>query len=221
MSVIVTAADRAPASAGVKCPWMVQAAPTARLEPQVLANTNDEAFVPVTAMLMIDSADALVLVIVTDCDALVVPTCREAYERLVADKENGGADTPVPVSAMDCGELPALSLMVTAARSAPVCVGVKWPWMVQLAPAARLEPQVLANTNDEAFVPVTAMLMIGNGDPPVLDRVTDCDALVVPTCWVPYERLVADSETVDEEGGLRARVMISGAAIPLPVSHCP
>jgi len=49
--------------------------------------------------------------------------------------------------------------------------------MVQLAPTATLVPQLLANTNEDAFVPVTAMLLTVNVAVPVLVRVTDCDAL--------------------------------------------
>lgn len=220
LSVMVTAADTAPVAVGAKCPWMVQLAPTATLDPQVLANANDEALVPVTAMLMIVNGAVPVLVRVTDFDALSVPTNCVPYERLVAERDTTGVDMPVPFSAIDCGELLALSVMVMVADSAPVSVGVKCPWMVQLAPAARVEPQVSANRNDEAFGPVTVMPMIGTDDAPLLVRVTDCDALAVPTCWVPYERLVADREKV-EAGGLRARVTISGIAIPVPVSHCP
>jgi hypothetical protein len=53
--------------------------------------------------------------------------------------------------------------------------------MVQLAPIARLDPQLFANTNEEAFVPVTAMLVMASTELPVLVSVTLCEALVVPT----------------------------------------
>jgi hypothetical protein len=53
--------------------------------------------------------------------------------------------------------------------------------MVQFAPIARLEPQLFANTNEEAFVPVTAMLVIASTELPVLVRVTLCERLVVLT----------------------------------------
>ena len=82
---------------------------------------------------------------------------------------------------MDCGETAALSAIVTDAVSAPAAVGAKWPWMVQLAPTARLVPQVFAKTNEDAFVPVTVMLVIFNAAGPVLVMVTDCDPLEVPT----------------------------------------
>jgi len=88
---------------------------------------------------------------------------------------------PVPVKAMLCGEPAALSVIVTAAVSAPVAVGAKCPWIEQLAPTARLVPQLLAKTNEDALVPVTAMLVIVNAAAPVLVIVTDCDVLEVPT----------------------------------------
>ena len=109
---------------------------------------------------------------------------------LVAGEERGEPHAaynhcPVPLNAMLCGEPLALSVMVTAAVCAPAAAGVKWPWMEQLAPPATLVPQLFANTNEEASAPVTAMLVIDIGEPPVLVKVTDCDALDVPTSWDP------------------------------------
>ena len=78
--------------------------------------------------------------------------------------------------------------------------------MVQLAPAARLLPQEFANANEDASAPVTAMLVIDSGDPPVLVNVTDCDGLVVSTTWFPNERLVEVSNT-------------AGAVTPVPLSE--
>ena len=82
-----------------------------------------------------------------------------------------------------------------AAVIAPAFVGAKWPWMVQFAPADRLVPQLFANTNEEAFVPVTAMLAMDRVPVPVLVSVTDCDALLVPNWTEPNERLVAERVT--------------------------
>jgi len=160
-------------------------APAARLLPQELANTNEDAFAPVTLILVIDNGDPPVLVIVTDCDALVVSMAWSGNERLVEVSDTAGAVAPVPLSAMLCGDPLALSVMVTAAESGPVVVGVKWPWIEQLAPAARLLPQELAKTNEDASVPVTAMLVIDIGDTLVLVNVTDCERLVVSTSWFP------------------------------------
>lgn len=92
---------------------------------------------------------------------------------------------PVPLSAMLCGDPLALSVMVMFAVSAPVTPGAKCPWMVQLAPTARLVPQVFANTNEDASAPVTLMLEMSIVSTPVLVRVTDLDELAVPTVCVP------------------------------------
>jgi hypothetical protein len=67
--------------------------------------------------------------------------------------------------------------------------------MVQLAPAATLVPQLLANRNEEASVPVNAMLVMVKGAVPVLVSVTDCDALVDSTSWPAKVKLVADRDT--------------------------
>ena len=180
LSVMVMAAFHAPAVVGAKCPWMLQLTPTARLVPQELAKTNEDAFAPVTAMPVIDKAAVPVLVMVTDCELLDLPTSTEPNARLAAERVTGGF-TPVPLSAILCGELLALSVMVMAAVNAPAVVGAKWPWMVQLAPAARLVPQLLAKTNEVAFVPATAMLVIDKAAVPVLVSVTNCELLEVAT----------------------------------------
>jgi len=171
---------------------MVQFAPAATLVPQLFANPNEEAFVPVTAMLVTVRVPVPVLVSVTDCDALVAPGWTEPNERLVAERETAGAPVPVPLREIDCGELAALSVMVMAAVNAPEVAGAKWPWMAQFAPAATLVPQPFANTNDDAFVPVIAMLVMARDAVPVLVSVTDCDALLAPNWTEPNERLVAD-----------------------------
>lgn len=93
--------------------------------------------------------------------------------RLVADSVTGDVGaTPVPVNDMVCGDVAALSVIVIAAVIAPVAVGAKWPWIEQLAPTARLDPQLLEKSNCEAFVPVTAMLVIVSAAVPVLVMVT-------------------------------------------------
>jgi len=119
-------------------------------------------------MLLMRSVALPVLVKVTLCDALDVPTAWLPNERLVADNDT----VPVPVSAIDCGEPVALSVIVTAAVTAPAAVGAKCPWMVQFAPTAMIDPQLLANTNEEAFAPVTAMLEMVTVELLVFLRVT-------------------------------------------------
>ena len=124
LSVMVTAAVIAPPAVGSKCPWIVQFAPTARLVPQLFANTNDEALAPATAMLEMDTLALPVFVTVTDCDSLEAPTFTEPKERLLSDSVIGAAGSkPVPLNAMLCGDPAALSVIVTAAVIAPWAVG--------------------------------------------------------------------------------------------------
>ena len=49
--------------------------------------------------------------------------------------------------------------------------------MVQLAPAARLVPQLFANTKEDASAPVRAMLEMAIVAPLVLVKVTYCELL--------------------------------------------
>ena len=86
-----------------------------------------------------------VLVSVTVCAALVVPTCWLAKVRLALDRETAGAATllPLPVRLTVCGLPAALSVIVTLAVLVPVAVGVNVTLIVQLAPAGTELPQVL------------------------------------------------------------------------------
>jgi hypothetical protein len=127
------------------------------------------------------------------------------------------AVTPVPVSAIDCGELVVVSLMVIAAVIAPAVVGAKCPWMVQFAPAARLVPQLLENANADAFVPVTVMLLMSRAALPVLVKVTLCEGLVDPTCKLPNDKLVADNDTVVGVTPVPVSAMDCGEPVALSV----
>ena len=70
------------------------------------------------------------------------------------DKVTAGF-VPVPVRATVCGEPPALSAIDSEADSAPAAAGLNSTETVQLAPAARLVPQVVADfTKELAEVPV-------------------------------------------------------------------
>ena len=115
---------------------------------------------------------------------------------------------------MLCGDPAALSVIVTAAVSAPVAAGAKCPWIEQLAPTTKLVPQVFPNTNEDASPPVTAMLVIDSVAVPVLVIVTDCDPLSASTAVGAYEMLVADRVT----GGttpVPLNAMLCGEPLPL------
>jgi hypothetical protein len=70
----------------------------------------------------------------------------------------GGTATPVPLKGTFC--VPALSVTVTDALSAPAAFGVNVTLIVQISEAATLEWQVLVSEKLLALVPVTAMLEI-------------------------------------------------------------
>ena len=126
LDVIVTAAVNGPVAVGARCPWIVQLAPAARLVPQLLAKTKELASVPVTAMLVIVNVPLPVLVMVTDCEPLDMPTVVDAYDRLPGERVIVGV-TPEPLSAMLCGEVVSLSVMVMVALIGAGAVGAKCP----------------------------------------------------------------------------------------------
>jgi hypothetical protein len=76
----------------------------------------------------------------------------------------------------------------------PVEVGRKVTLMVQLAPAARLVPQLLDCENMVELVPVREMLMLVSVVVPTLVRVTVWAALVVFRLWLP--KFMLEGETV-------------------------
>ncbi len=74
----------------------------------------------------------------------VAVTARVLNTNQSAFSVTAGAVTPVPVSDTLCGE-PAPSATVTLATLEPVETGVNVTDTVQLAPAPRVEPQVVVN----------------------------------------------------------------------------
>jgi hypothetical protein len=74
LSVIVSVPARVPVAAGVNVKLIVQDAPTATDVPQLFVCAKSPAFVPVMAILVMLNAAFPVLLNVTACAALVVPT---------------------------------------------------------------------------------------------------------------------------------------------------
>lgn len=129
-----------PTAAGVKLTLMLQLAPAAKLAPQLLVVPKS----PVTPIVLINNAAVPLLVRVTDCAVLVVPIgCAVAKVTAGGARTALGAVTPVPVSGIACGLLPALSTKVSEPKAPPAAVGLKVTLMVQILPAATGEPQVL------------------------------------------------------------------------------
>jgi hypothetical protein len=64
--------------------------------------------------------------------------------------------------------------------------------IVQLAPAATLDPQLLVWAKSLALVPETAMLLTLKSALPELVRLIICAAVVAPTAWLAKARLVGE-----------------------------
>ena len=74
LSVTVTAAVRDPEAVGLNVTLMAHWAPAARLEPQLVVRVKSPLLVPVIAMLLILTDEAVPLFTVIAWAALVVPT---------------------------------------------------------------------------------------------------------------------------------------------------
>jgi hypothetical protein len=171
LSVRVTAAVRVPAAAGLKVTLIEQYEPAATLDPQLLVWEKSLALVPESAMLVILKVALPELVKVIVCAALVAPTAWLTKERLVGETL-ATMEVPVPERLTAWGLPVALSVRVRAAVRVPVAVGVKVTLIVQLAPAATLDPQLLVWAKSLALVPKTAMLVTLKAEFPELVRVT-------------------------------------------------
>jgi len=97
---------------------------------------------------------------------------------------------PVPLKSTVWGLPLALSATESVPAAAPVAVGVKLTVIVQVLPAARLEPQLL-------FWVKTLLLVVNpvreSAPVPELVTVTDCGALAMPT---PLEKVRVVGERV-------------------------
>src|SRR2546423_15525037 len=91
------------------------------------------------------------------------------------------ACTPVPVSVTICGLVTSESVIVSVPVRTPVVVGTKATFTRQVLPGAKLPPQLLLS---EKFG-LQAMPVIVSVVVPTLAIVTVCNALLVPTTWLP------------------------------------
>ena len=176
MSATERAAVKAPAAAGLNSIDTVQLAPAASDVLQVVADlTNELALIPVMVSEVSVRAAVPVFLTVTVWAAVVVPTLVEAKAMLVGDNVTAGAvaAVPVPVNLTDWGEPEALSATERAAVKAPAAAGLNSTETVQLAPAAREVPQVVADlTNEPALVPVMVSEVRANAAVPEFLTVT-------------------------------------------------
>jgi hypothetical protein len=199
LSVIVSVPERPPAAVGVKVIEIVQAVPTATLAPQLLVSAKS----PDAAIELSVSVAVPELESVTACAALVVPVVCDAKVRLAEEMAAVGvAASPAPLNATICGELLALSVIVSVPVRLPAAVGVKVTEMVQPALAATLVPQLFV----WAKSPEAAIDVMVSAAVPELVSVTVCAALVEPFVCEVNVRLVDES------------VAVGVAATPVPLS---
>jgi hypothetical protein len=185
-------AVRAPTAFGLNLTLMVQLAPPARLVPQVWLRVKSLLLAPVRLMPVMLRAPLPLLVKVTTLAALVVPTARAAKLRLAGDKDTA---VPVPLKLTVCGLVGSESLRRRLAVRAPAPFGLKLTLRVQLAPPARLVPQVLVWAKSLLLAPTRLMPVMLRAVLPLLVKVTTLAGLVVPMTRVGKLRLLADKET--------------------------
>lgn len=86
-----------------------------------------------------------------------------------------------------------MSVTERFAVRAPVPVGRKFTLMLQLAPAARLVPQVVVLAKSAALIPVNAMVIMLIATFPVFDNLTVWELLVVFIVCTPNATEVGES----------------------------
>jgi len=118
---------------------------------------------------------------------------------------------PVPARDTDCGLLLAASVNTSVAEREPETVGLNATDAVQLAPAAKLVPQVLLEIRKSApLVPPMAMLLIAMDDDPSFVSVTALDPPVCPTATLTQLKLA----------GLTAAVPVAPPPVPDNTTDC-
>lgn len=137
LSVMVSAPVSGPVAVGEKVTLIAQEPLAATLLPQLLVSSK----LALVAMLVMVSAALPVLVRVTVCAVLLVPTnCGEKVRG--EDGKLATGAVPVPVKGTICGLLGSLSVIVTFPVRIPTAVGVNVTVIVQLPPAPTDVPQV-------------------------------------------------------------------------------
>jgi hypothetical protein len=147
--------------------------------------------------------------------ALVVPMAWVPNASDGGDKVTGAV--PVPLNCVVCGELGALSVMVSVPAREPRAVGVKVTEIAQVV----FDPNVLGDNGQVdvcAKLPVLEMPVIVRGTVWLFLRVTVFAALVVLITWVPKERLALVKLTASAPVPVNCAVCGELEALSLTVS---
>jgi hypothetical protein len=113
---------------------------------------------------------------------------------------------PVPLSEAVCGDPAALSATLTVAVKAEPESGVKVTETVQFVPAASVVPQLVVSAKSAGLAPARVMPEMVSAALPVLERVSVCGAVVLPTLVVAKVSVEGVSEAIG-----------AGTAVPVPV----
>jgi hypothetical protein len=187
LSVIITAPVRVPVAVGIKVTTIVQVplGPRVVEAEQVVVGSSAKSPLALTAVML--RLLVLVLVSVAVCGALVVFSVWLPNVSAVPDKPT---PIPTPLRITLRGLPAALSATVSVPTCVPTTVGVNVTLIVQLSPAPTELPQVFVCVK----FPVVVMPVISSGAFPWLVSMTPC-VLLVPTNWLPNDRLVGVSST--------------------------
>jgi hypothetical protein len=117
------------------------------------------------------------------------PVVLTEFVDVVIEKFPALAAEAVPVRLTICGLPEALSVMLTVPVRVPVAVGLNVTLITQFPAAAKELPHVLVWANS----PLAEMPAIDKTPLPLLERVTVCGRLVVPTVWLLKLKLVGES----------------------------
>jgi len=184
LSVTVNVAVREPLALGLNVMAMLQLALAAKLVPQVLVCEKSPEFVPAKTMLVIVKVPLPVLVNVTLCAPLALPTAWLGKVTLATLRLAAGVPVPVPLNCTTCvlpGVLLALSVIVSVAVRLLPPFGVNVTLMLQFVPATNVAPQVFVSEKSPELVPPSAMLDIVRDPVPELLTVTVSGVAEEPT----------------------------------------
>src|SRR5215213_3200526 len=225
LSVNTSEALLVPALVGLKPTFTVQVWPGSRTMPtptqSPLVTPNWSALTPLTATSVTVRLAVPLLMTVTGCPAALPFTAVRAKVTLPGSIA-ATASVPLPLSGTSCvapTTLPALSVYRRNADRRPTPAGLNVTSVVQLAPAAMSDGQLLAPfTKSPALGPVTLTEASLRSASPVLVSVTVWAPLVVPRRWPTNWSPLVSTLTLGAVVGTRpvpVTGMVSGSGVAL------
>jgi hypothetical protein len=198
-----------PVVEGTNARVIVQAAFHVRVVPQVLAVwVKSAASAPRIFVEAIVTSTPVLLVSVTSFVTLVVPRAALPNDSVFGANESGAI--PVPVRLTVC--VPALSFTDRIADRGPGAEGTNVTVILQPVPTETLAPHVVVSAKLPLFVPVMVTAVTDRVMPPVLESVTDCGELVLPTDKSPKGRLAGLTVAAGPLGPVTVSVIATDVA---------